>query len=284
MMRLRTVMIGLLAFGLIGSMVAFAQQGPVPPGPGDKDTDQDKGLRGYCGAGPGGFPPLLRGLGKQLEKLPDMLKMDEAQRGKYRPIAEKHRAEVKRLLKELRQQTTKFRAQMNEILTPEQQEKLKQMRQRMHRRMGKGQHPSGRGRMLGLRPRLTQRALELLDISEEKKDKIKELVNAAREKCKSIDREQKRFRGAVREIFTDMSRRIREVLSAEEFNQLKQKVKELSGKAHKKWGRHGKGHKKGYQSGARRGGDTEDRPYARRSGPPSHLGPRHAATAPPWLW
>jgi len=252
MMRARTVISAILVVGLVGSTQALARgKRPRwgPPG-GPRFTPPERG----------GQRPL-EALTRQLRKLPDVLEMNEDQRNEYGRIARKHRAAVKRLLAELREQRDKFRGELNEILKPEQRERLEQYRRRMGRDMvprrpyRPGQWMRGRMRGWGrpgpgepfrLRPAVVERALDRIELPEEQKDKAMDVVRETREKIRSI--EPQRRREAAREILPRMMERVRDVLGPENFERLKRTIHESIGE----------------RRGQRR---PEPRPWRREAGP-----------------
>jgi len=194
-------------------LLALAQ--PAPPNRGERGhhrwRNRDRN-RGKC--------PILKMYDRITNQLPKLLDMNEVQIDKYNDIKSTHRKALKEICEQLEKERKAFKKELESILTPDQQEKLTQLQKKM-RKAGK---KFRRAKNQMLRPRLIMQAIKRIDISEDKAQQIKGILLDTRNRFKSSDR---RNREQMRKIFKDMIEQIKEVLSPDEYNQLKEIVKDL---------------------------------------------------------
>jgi len=232
-----------------------------------------------CGPVFGSGEVITKMLDHRLKTLPKALEMTEEQRKTYGDVEKKHREAVTRLMNELREQAKTFRAQLNEILTVQQRERLAQMRTRVRERFRRGPEEAR------MAPRLMKKACEQIDLPPEKKEQVAAILKEATEK---IEATQLKDRTARRKMFREMIEKIRTVLSPDEFDRLQDKIHELGQSTRR--------------PGVRRRGLRGDRPppqnrplegrrYSRGrrpehrpQGPPPAPRQRPAVIVPDWLW
>ncbi len=257
-----TIRIAIASLILLPLMLLAQPVGPKARGQ-YRWRDREKENRKKC--------PILMMYDKITEELPDLLNLREPQIDKYNEIKRQHRQNLKEICKQLEQERKSFKKDLESILTPEQQEKLAQLQKKM-RKMGKARMGKGKGRRRMPHPRLIAQAIRQMNLPEDKAREIKEILMNARDRAKSVDRRDKK---ELRAIFTDMIEQIKQVLSPEEYERLKDIVRDLQSQqgrfgTRQSGRRRGPSHR-GYDRGAERGGyDRWDRP---RFGPDGGRGP-----------
>jgi len=158
-------------------------------------------------------------LGRDLKRLPAILKMTEPQRASYEKQAKAYTAEIEPLLKQLREKSKKFRANVGTTLTDRQRSQFSRLRDYARIRM--------MGRRRRYRPAQIERAVGEIELSDEaKKEKVIQLAREAREKIRRLD---KKDRGKASEkILNEMTEQIRQELGPQEFKLLADKVRETT--------------------------------------------------------
>ncbi len=220
--------------------------------------------------------PILMMYDRITSQLPKMLDLNESQIDKYNDIKSTHRQALKEICKQLEQERKSFKKDLESILTPEQQEKLAQLQKKMRKA---GRRFRGARRQM-LRPGLVMQAIKKMDISEDKAQQIKDILLDTRDKIRSANRGD---REQMRKIVKDMVEQIKEILSSEEFNQLKEIVRDLQNQRSRgRWSRpEGRWHNRGAGTsergmhGWRRGGE------GRFNGPPPNRPERRGRPVPP---
>ena len=195
--------------------------------------------------------PMLRMYDNICNKIPDMLELSPDQAKKFDKIRKEHREEIKELMKKLQDQKKEFSKDLNEILTPDQQEQLKKMRNQMRkgmRRAWRGGKRMGRGGQNFMPPRLMVQALRKMNLDDEQVGKIKDIVGEMRDRVRQAGRGN---REEIRKIITEATKEIKEVLSPEEFKQLKKIVNEM--RQEPRGNRGGRGYGDMQRRGGRRG-------------------------------
>lgn len=156
-----------------------------------------------------------------IDKLPEVLDLSEEQKGKLEEIWEKHKARVEELLKQLNEEREQFQKELEGILTPEQKEKFTQIQKRIKRAKEALSNRIKAPDLPG--PALIAAALQRIELSEEKKSKIEEII----EQTRSQIRDAREAGEDIRPIIKEFLGKVKAVLTEEELQQLKQKVKNI---------------------------------------------------------
>lgn len=261
------------------------ERGPRRPGgPGGKD---------WGGPGFGSGEAMKKMLERRLRALPKVLELNDDQRQRYEAVAKDHYARIEQLMKELQEQTKLFRSHVDEILTPQQRERLGQMRQRVHQRLGRLGRLARDLRGLGGRaPELIKRAMEVLNVPRDQQEKIRDIIDQAKQRITRSEREAHRVR---MDVFQEVVEGIRDVLGPEVFERLVEEIRQLDRERPRdRWDRRDRGDRQwrgrdGQYDRSRR--YESDRHRSRRyegRAPREHgrrdQGRRPAPTEPDWLW
>ncbi len=167
--------------------------------------------------------PVLLMYDRITEQLPELLDLKDSQIDKYNEIKKQHRQSLKEICEQLERERESFKKDIESILTPEQQEKLRQLQKKAHR-MGKARMGRGKGAKRLPHPRLIVQAIRQMDIPEDKAAEIKEILMDTRNRVQSANRYDKK---EMRKIFKDMIEQIKQVLSPEEYERMKEIVRDL---------------------------------------------------------
>jgi len=217
-------------------------------------------------------------------KLPDQLDLMQEQMDKYNQMVKQHRQAVAAIVEKLEQERAQFDKELHGILTPEQQVKLKEMkerreafRDRMHpgpkgpgaagpcEGMGPDKDRPGKKTGMGQGKPMVQ-ALEKMNLSVEKKEQVQKVLKESWDRMQACPKGDREARQAIHRETRD---RIEKILSPEEMQQLRELIWENRGPRGDgpgKWGRDGRG--PGGRDGAGRPKDepAEDAPA---SAPPA---------------
>ncbi|NLX05795.1 MAG: hypothetical protein GXY33_11700 [Phycisphaerae bacterium] len=168
-------------------------------------------------------------IAQRLRMAPRALEMTEDQTARYRELARDYFQQVEELTNQLNEKTRAFRAEVDQVLTPEQRERLERMQmRRAGGRSGRGQGPMGgrpgAGAGMMLRPGVIEPALDRTDLPQEKKEQVLDIVRGLREQFRSVDRGDRQAR---RQVMEQAVEQIRQILTPEEFGLLRDKVCEV---------------------------------------------------------
>jgi Spy/CpxP family protein refolding chaperone len=150
--------------------------------------------------------------------LTKQLNMTDEQKTKFQAIVKTNRAELQEIIKRLEAQRQTFDKQLNAILTPEQKQKLQQMRERrerMMRRMGQGEAGPG----------ILMKAVKELNLPADRAAQVNTILTDAKAKFK----EAKGDRDARRTIMKNMMDKLNKVLTGEEMDKLRDLVRDQMG-------------------------------------------------------
>jgi Spy/CpxP family protein refolding chaperone len=178
--------------------------------------------------GPGRGAGILNMFDMVTKALPAKLELTPEQKEKFNTLVAKNRAELEEIVKKLDAQRDKFDTDLNAILTPEQKTKLQELKARKEKMMegrGPGMMGEGRGPGMGMaRPGVMLKAINELNLPEEKAAKAKDIVNKSKESFKNAPQGDKQAR---MQIMKNTMTQLKEVLTPEEMDQLKAKMREM---------------------------------------------------------
>lgn len=226
--------VALILFSAVLIPIGLSQAQPAEPGP------HGPGGPGGPGKGPAGPPhgKFMMGMFDRVAKeLPEKLSFTPEQKTKFDALAQKHRANIEELMKKLEQERKSFETDLNAMLTPEQQAKLKELKkarefvQKRFQEGMKGQSPEFRQGMI-------IRAVKELNLPPEKNEKVLSILTDYRAKFQAAP---KGDRQARQQIMKEMMSKIRETLAPEEFQRLKEILHEQRGPMGRGPGRGGPG-------------------------------------------
>lgn len=210
----RKALFTILVAGLVVSMsfcLAQSQSDNARPRGGAR------GPRG--GFRPGGAPvspqALLESFDRTTSAMPTALTLTPAQSDRFKSLVSDHRRTLERLVKQMEAENEKFDASLNQILTPEQQTKLKDLQK------GPAMGPGGAGRGGFLN------AVNEMNLTPEKKTQVEKIMSDFRDKMRSAPRGDREARDTLRK---EMEDQLRQVLSADEFQQLMAKMPQRGGR------------------------------------------------------
>lgn len=201
----KTMLLKTLAVLIIPAAWCVAQPTDGPPMRGPKGPGPRFGPGHGPPPGPREGPRMILNMFDRVsQKLPEQLDMAPDQKEKYVTMVKKHREEMEAIVKRLAQAWENYQKDLQAMLTPAQQEKLKELKvQRERFRSGHGQGPGmdrpGRGGPGAARAAHAQRFQKAVD-----------QLNLAPEKREQVDK-----------IMKDMRQQIHQVLSPEEVARLK---------------------------------------------------------------
>jgi Spy/CpxP family protein refolding chaperone len=225
MKRLLLVMAGILAFS-VGTVLAQPAEKPVC-GPGPK-----------CEKGPGGpvhrpGPGFMLGMFDRVAReLPEKLNFTPEQKEKFNVLAQTHRTAMEALVKQLEQEKQKFETDLNGILTPDQQAKLKELkkaREFVQKRFQEGMKGQA------LKQGMVVRAVKELNLPPEKNEKVMDVLTESRAKFLSAPKGDRQIR---KQLMREMMDKIREVLAPEEFQRLQEMLRAQRGEMGRGQGGH----------------------------------------------
>jgi Spy/CpxP family protein refolding chaperone len=180
--------------------------------------------------GPGRGAGILNMFDMVTKALPEKLDLTAEQKEKFNTLVTKNRAELEEIVKKLDAQRNKFDADLNAILTPEQKAKLQELKARKEKMM-EGRGPGmgmgmGHGPGMGMaRPGMMLKAIQEMNLPKEKAAKATEIINKSKENFKKAPQGDRQAR---MEIMRNTMAQLKEVLTPEEMNQLKEKMREMS--------------------------------------------------------
>jgi Spy/CpxP family protein refolding chaperone len=195
-----------------------AQGGHGPGGPGGPNGPGCPG--GPCGMAPATQPAqnMLTMFDRVAKMLSKQLGLTDEQKTKFDAMIKTNRAELADIVKKLEAQREKFDKDLDAILTPEQKEKLaniKERRENMMKRMGGG------GEGLGA----VMKAVKELKLPADQEAKVNDILTQAKTKFKAA----KGDRDARQEIMKDMMTQLNKVLTGEEMDQLRACMRDQMG-------------------------------------------------------
>jgi len=207
--RLRAIVIGVVAVGMVTvAMVAAQERGRAR----ERTRTRRVSARSVYLISLFGTKQLPSMLSDNLKTLPTALAMSENQKSSYEREVQAYQDAIAPLLKQLRRQTEKFQAKIDNILTVEQRGQFKNLLDRAARMTGA---------RVRLYPSLVERAGNELNLQV-----AVDIAKAAREKMRVLPREQRREGRAT--ILREMNEQLQRELSPEDLKALKDKVRELS--------------------------------------------------------
>jgi len=220
-MNRRILFLGLLAMciGPIGLSLAQPADDALPP--------PHRGPHGQgMGPGPQTEPPggsqfILKMYDRVTRQLPDQLDLTLEQTDKYKTMVKEHRKSLEAIVKQLEQEQSKFESDLNAILTPEQQAKLKEQKKAREQAM-KGMHQRSEAGDRGL---ILEKAVKKLNLPAEKNEKIQKILDESKKQFQ----EKKGDPQARRQIMKDTMDKIRNELSPDEMNKLRSIMREERG-------------------------------------------------------
>ncbi len=227
----------MVPLGLCWAQPAGDENLPPPP----------PGQRGPHGPRAGGEPPggpkfMLNMYDRITRQLPDQLNLSLDQMDKYKTMVREHRKALEEIVKKLEQERTKFDSDLNAILTPEQQTKLKELKQDRERTLKGMQGGPGMGKARGAgeegRQWILAKAIKELNLPAEKNAQVEKILAEGREKFQATP---KGDREAHRQVMKQTMDSLRNALSPEEMNRLKTIMREEREKSGVGPGRGGKG-------------------------------------------
>lgn len=181
LMLMAGILILVAAFVFVTLAPAFAQKSPSPaasPSPGDT---QKPGMRGPGMRGPGMRDPNAS------KKIYDALNLTDDQKAKWQAVVTKKNEEIRKLhedntlsrpekMAKLRSIRDSIIAEMNKILTPEQQKKLAQLKEEQHKKFAQMRQ----GKQQGVNP------MKDLNLTDDQKSKIEAIRQGKRKEAEAV--------------------------------------------------------------------------------------------------
>jgi len=226
----------------LGMCLAQSDDPIAPPPPGGP-RGPGFGQRQRPGPAPGPMA-MLDMFDRVTKSLPEKLGLTADQLTKYNTLVQQQRAAIQEIVKKLEQQKIKFDTDLNAMLTPEQQTKLKELKKHREETMQRlRQGGPGMGGGQGMRgPGMMTKALEEMKLSPDKKAEVKKIIDDSQAKLQAAPKGDPQ---AHMQIMRDMREKIRGVLSPEEMDQLRSKMRQERGQ----WGPRGGGGRRGQGRG-----------------------------------
>ncbi len=176
--------------------------------------ERDRGKKPPC--------PIIKMFNRMTRPLPEKLDMTEDQLEDFKKICKEHRKKMMKIWKEFLEAREEFRSKLNSILTPEQKEKLNEMKKKARRRIKHAYKERGKRKLPS--PAIVARAIRKMDLPDDKVREIKELVAETRERIKIARRTD---RESIKPIIKDFLEELKSILSDRELKQLKEITRDL---------------------------------------------------------
>ncbi|NLE30263.1 MAG: hypothetical protein GX629_11410 [Phycisphaerae bacterium] len=226
-MNTKRFIVGALTVVLLPLGLTMAQPAKGP-GPGKMGRPHRPDGPGCCAGIVQMYDRITKALPCQLELTPEQLE-------EFNTLVSQNRAELNDIVKQLEAQRAKFDADLNAILTPQQQAKLNELKERKQRMMkesrqrmrpGKGE---GKRRGMGPGPHADKpapmlQAIEELNLSPERSAQVTEILKNSRQRIADAP---KGDRQARMEIMKDTMAKLNEVLTPEEMEKVKESMRAL---------------------------------------------------------
>ena len=224
-----------------------AQDGPPPASPGEGKEEPHEGMHGGPD-GPGGHMGEHPG-GNPLEMLSKRLNLTEEQKAKIKPIIEEGMPQIKAIheeaMKKIKAVTDGIHEKIKPILTPEQQQKLEDLKKEMQNRphpwgpggfhgpRGGGQgedanagEPGGPGKQGVRGGGFGDRLIKDLNLTPDQQAKVKPILEDTRSKMKALHEDSSltpdQRREKAKEIREANRAKLKEVLTPEQQQKLDQ--------------------------------------------------------------
>jgi Spy/CpxP family protein refolding chaperone len=181
---------------------------------------------GGAGFGRGGFGDVPTS--KVVEMMTQRLDLTPEQKTQVEQIVDRTRGAVKQHSDAIRTEMEKSRDEILAVLTPEQKEKFKEERQQLMQGLGgflADRGPELKEAATGAGDEIRLRiAMQSLDLTQEQRTKLKEVSEKFREQRKALDAQSQ---PKLQELRKQIKSEIDTILTAEQREQLEQRIKEM---------------------------------------------------------